>query len=637
MSASANTDSKTRHGDRLAALRAAMEAEGVDGFLVPVTDEFQCEYPAEAFHRLKWLTGFSGSAGMGVVLQNKAAMFVDSRYTLQARQQVDTTAYDQEELSVENIARWVAKNLPKGKALGIDPRLHTWAEVEAYRKELDAVGVELKPVESNLIDQIWQDRPAIPTTPVRVYGEEYAGESSNSKRGRISQSVKDAGADAAMITDQASIAWLLNVRGNDVSHTPLALSYLLLDGSGKATWFIDENKISDEVRAHVGTDVTIQDISKMEAHFTGSEMQNAGLKVQFDLKRSPLFIRRLIEDNGNAIVEGDDPCLLPKAMKNEVEVAGIRDAHVRDGVALTKFLCWLDGEASKRDVTELEVEKKLLDFRTEQDKFQEPSFDTIAGAGEHGAIVHYRATEESDKVLAKNSMFLLDSGGQYLDGTTDVTRTTVIGDPTDEQKKRFTQVLKGHINLGRAVFSKGMSGAHLDILAREALLADGVNYGHGTGHGVGAYLGVHEGPQGIHTRAHTPLEPGMVISNEPGYYKEGEYGIRIESLVVVREREKANENAPVTYEFETLTLAPIERRLIDPALLTHEEVKWLDSYHQKVFDTLSPQMDAKERAWLKEKTRPLAPEVARAAADEVSGLHVKAVTSRNQQGNSRAV
>lgn len=609
--------SQQEYGQRMDDLRAAMKQEQVDGFIVPVADEYQGEYPPASARRVGWLSGFTGSAGAAIVLAEDAldptktanepnakaaAVFVDGRYTLQARQQVDGARYEQKDLTSDKQADWVASRLKPGSKMAYDPWMHTQAQVDSMRKTLDDAGIELVAVDRNLVDAVWKERPPVPREPVKVYDESYAGESSASKRKRIGESLKEA--DAAIITAPDAIAWLLNVRGGDVPNTPLPLSFAVLHKDGKVDWFIDEAKISDDVRKHVGKDVAIRPMEAMQDVM--QQLGKQGANVRYDANRSSSWFHKELSDAGASIVAGEDPCLLPKACKNATEIEGMRQAHIRDGVALTKFLAWLDEESLKRDVTELEVEKKLLSFRAEQKDFQEVSFDTIAGSAEHGAIVHYRASEESNKVLARDTMFLLDSGGQYLDGTTDVTRTTVIGEPTDEQKRRFTQVLQGHIALGNATFPKGVTGQMLDALARAPLWAEGLDYAHGTGHGVGAYLGVHEGPQGIHSRSTVPLQPGMVLSNEPGYYKEGEYGIRIESLVVVQEVEGTAEKGRPYYNFETITMTPIDRRLIDPNMLSQAELDWLNAYHQKVFDTLAPEMDGKERAWLEKMTAPLA-------------------------------
>lgn len=593
-----------QYAARLNSLRAKMAECAVQGFLVPLADEYQGEYPPASARRMEWLTGFTGSAGLVAVLEKNAAVFVDGRYTLQARQQVDATLYEQQALTQDALTEWLTKNLAPGSQLAYDPWLHTQSAVEALRKALEPHGIELVHSAQNLVDAIWQDRPAAPCAPVEVYSERYAGEPSAEKRRRVGKAIGKEGADAAIITAPDSIAWLLNVRGADVPHTPLPLSFALLHKDGRVDWFIDEAKVADGVRAHVGKDVRILPMSALPQ--TMRQMGRGGLKVRYDAVRSASWFSRELMNSGAQLVEGQDPCLLPKACKNAVEVEGMRQAHIRDGVALTRFLAWLDEEAMQRDVTEMEAEEKLLSFRAQQADFRDTSFDTIAGSGAHGAIVHYRATPESNKVLEWDSLFLLDSGGQYLDGTTDVTRTVAIGTPTAEQKRRFTQVLQGHIALARVVFPKGVAGRQLDVLARAALWADGVDYAHGTGHGVGAYLCVHEGPQGIHARSDVPLQPGMVLSNEPGFYKEGEYGIRIENLVVVKEVKAgdAQDSRPY-YGFETLTLAPIDTRLVETALLTQAEREWLDAYHQRVYDMLSPHLDGAALAWLRDRTRPL--------------------------------
>lgn len=586
----------------LKALREEMKRVGADAFLVPVTDEYQGEYPPACARRMTWLTGFTGSAGMAAVTADHAAAFVDGRYTVQVRQQVNMDEYEARDLISQPVESWLVEHLQKGATVAYDPWLHTQVEVARITAALQDAGLNFTPVGQNPVDAVWKDRPASPQEPVQVYSKALAGETSQSKRQRIAEQLKKYKAQSAVIAAPDSIAWLLNIRGGDVVHTPLALSYALLHADATVDWFIDDSKIRDEVRRHVGAEVRIVPMIEMAARL--AEQGAAKARVLLDLKRAPSWFHFQLAESGATIVPGDDVCLLPKAIKNETEVAGIRHAHLRDGVALCRLLYWLDTETTQREVTELEVEKQLLAFRQEQDGFQEPSFETIAGSAGHGAIVHYRATEESNAVLQKDTLFLLDSGGQYLDGTTDVTRTIVVGQPTAEQVTRFTQVLKGHIALANARFPKGTNGAQLDVLARHALWAEGLDYAHGTGHGVGAYLGVHEGPQGISSRALTPLAAGMVLSNEPGFYKENEYGIRIENLVVVRTQ--AEVDGRTFLSFETLTLAPIDRRLIDLSLLSVEEVAWLDAYHQRVWETIGTELPEAERDWLKAKTAPLA-------------------------------
>ena len=584
---------------RLARIRRAMQEAHVGAFLVPVADEYQGEYPPPSARRLEWLTGFTGSAGLVAVTQDNAALFVDGRYTVQARQQVDMRHYEQKDLMRDSVAVWVGDHVAAGGALGFDPWLHTQASVKDLREKLEKENITLLPCFPNLIDTIWEDRPAVPCEPVETYPEAYAGESAADKRARIAETLKEKGIAAAIIAAPDSINWLLNIRGGDVRHTPLALGYALLEDNGAVRLFMDAAKISDAVRQHLGAEVHITPLDELAKAFTALK----GKKVLYDARRAASWFHAALTQAGAEVVEGDDPCLLPKDCKNATEIQGMRNAHIRDGVALTRFLYWLDKTVAMREVTELEAERKLLAFRKEQPLFREPSFDTIAGSGAHGAIVHYRATEASNAVLEPNSLFLLDSGGQYLDGTTDVTRTVAVGAPTEEQKRRFTQVLKGHIALGNCVFPKGIAGHHLDVLARRALWHEGLDYAHGTGHGVGAFLCVHEGPQSISLRSGVPLEPGMVVSNEPGFSKEGEYGMRIESLVVVCEKEGFGGGDRPFYGFETLTLAPIDRNLILPELLTVEEKAWLNAYHAHVYATLSGLLSAEEREWLEGKTR----------------------------------
>lgn len=601
--------SQTVYMQRMKNLRVEIAKVKAAGFIVPVADEYQNEYPPASARRVAWLCGFTGSAGAVVILRPEsltdkrkkaAAIFVDGRYTLQARQQVDMERYEQKDLMADPVPDWVAGRLPKGAKLAYDPWLHTQIAVETMRRQLDTSDIQLVPAERNLLDAVWPDRPAIPREPVRVYEEEYAGESSQSKRRRVGKIIEGNGAEIAVITQPDAIAWLLNIRGGDVTHTPLALSFALLHANGRVDWFIDVQKVGDEVRTHLGKEVAVRPVEALAEALR----ELSAKKVQYDPKRSAAWFHQQLTAAGAQIIAKDDPCLLPKACKNATEIAGMRNAHLRDGVALTRFLCWLDGEARRRELTELEAEAKLLEFRQQQTGFHEPSFDTIAGSGAHGAIVHYRATPESSAVLAMDSLFLLDSGGQYSNGTTDVTRTIAIGTPTAEQKLRFTQVLRGHIALAKVVFPKGVCGQHLDVLARAALWADGMDYAHGTGHGVGAYLGVHEGPQGIHMRSDVPLQPGMVLSNEPGFYKEGEYGIRIENLVVVAEKPgTTKEGSRPYYQFETLTMAPIDLRLVEPDMLTADERKWLNAYHRQVRDTLSNHLNAEEKAWLEVAAR----------------------------------
>lgn len=586
---------------KLESLRSRLAESKVDGFLVPVADEYQGEYPPASARRATWLTGFTGSAGLVAVTAKKAAMFVDGRYTVQVRNQVDGTLYDYQDFTSVDMRDWLTANLKEGQVLGYDSWLHTQAGLEALRNVLLEKGVRMVALKQNPLDAVWHDRPAAPQSPVVIYPEVLAGESSANKRKKLAEHLQTRKLDAAIITAPDAICWLLNVRGGDTPHTPQALSFAILYASGKLEWFIDAAKLSKEVLAHVGKEVTALPQEDMPKHIKAL----AEKRVLLDTRRSAAWFYDVLEEAHAKIITGDDICLLPKACKNKAEIDAIRAAHVRDGVAIVNFLHWLDTNVTNGKITELQAETQLLAFRNEQPGFQEPSFDTIAGFGAHGAIVHYRATDESNKTLKGNGLFLLDSGGQYCDekagvaATTDITRTMVIGEPTSEQKRRFTQVLQGHIGLASAIFPAGTAGKHLDVLARKALWEDGVDYAHGTGHGVGAYLGVHEGPQGISLRNDVPLQEGMLISNEPGFYKEGEFGIRIESLVFVVKQ-------PNGYlGFETVTMAPIDRRLIEESMLTDQEKSWLNDYHIKMYKTLSPLLNGEKKLWLEKVTEML--------------------------------
>ncbi len=596
----------TDHTLRLQALRDALKLRGLDGFLVPMEDEYQSEYAPAHARRLRFLSGFTGSAGFIVVLTESrpdapaAAFFTDSRYTLQASQQlasVDFALFDSAETSPSD---WLKANTAKGMKIGFDPWLHTANGVERLGKALAQSGAELVPVDSNPIDAIWTDRPAPSTKPIRVHELAYAGKSSAEKRQSLAAELTRGQIDAAVITDPASVAWLLNVRGDDVPHTPLPLSFAILKASGAVAWFVDPRKITGDLDAQLGGDVTRCAPDAFPAALR--ELGAAHSRVRIDPSEAAHWIVAYLQDSGALLDRGDDPCVLPKACKNATELDGMRNAHRRDGAALTKFLCWLDANVSGGALTELVVEEKLAAFRAANDLYRGPSFGTIAGAGPNGAIVHYRATPESNRALESGSLLLLDSGGQYLDGTTDVTRTVALGEPSADMRDRFTRVLKGHIALASIRFPAGTTGAELDVLARQHLWAVGLDYGHGTGHGVGSYLGVHEGPQGISRRNAVALKPGMVLSNEPGFYKPGAYGIRIENLQTVVALPEVGASERAFLGFEPLTLAPIDRRCIDLALMTAPERAWLNAYHALVREALTPLMDDTTAAWLREAT-----------------------------------
>ena len=592
-------------GDRLAVLRDRLARQDLDGFLVPLADEHQGEFIAARSQRLAWLTGFGGSAGMAVVLADRAAIFIDGRYTLQVRDQVDTAAFVPQHLAETPPDKWLRANAAKGAKIGFDPWLHTPSGADRLRKACKAAGAQLVAVAENPIDAVWQDQPPKPLGPVISYPEKFAGQSSEAKRRLIAEDLREAGADAVVLSAPDSIAWLLNIRGSDVPNTPLALSFAIVHRTGNVDWFVDPRKLLAATKAALTDGVTVEDPGAFNAELQA--LGAGGKSVRLDTSSIPEAVRSLLADAGADIVSGSDPCTLPKAKKNDVELEGTRSAHIRDGAALTSFLAWLAAEGPKGGVTEMSAAARLREYRAPVDRFRGLSFETISGSGPNGAVVHYRVTPETDRTLQAGDIYLVDSGAQYLDGTTDVTRTVYIADGKGapaETQERFTRVLKGHIAVATARFPAGTHGSQIDALARLPLWEAGLDYDHGTGHGVGAHLGVHEGPQRISKLGGgVPMEPGMILSNEPGYYKEGAYGIRIENLVVVKEAQ----NAPAAAErkmldFETITLAPIDRALIAAELLNDNERAWLNAYHARVRETLSPLVGDDVRDWLEEAT-----------------------------------
>jgi len=587
---------------RLARLREELASQGLDGSIVPRADEHQGEYVPPRGQRLAWLTGFTGSAGVAIVLRDRAALFVDGRYTLQAAAQVDTQLFETHHLIDEPPARWIETALTPGVVLGYDPWLHTPHDIERLRVAAEKAGASLRAVAENPVDRAWSERPAAPIAPVVPHAERFAGESAQSKRTRIGRGLSEGGAAAVVLTMPESIAWLLNIRGGDVPHTPLPLSFATLRQDGSVTLFIDKRKLVSGLERHLGNGVTVMPPEQFGPELDALAAE--GGRVQVDPRTAACWIFARLEAAQAQIHRAADPCLLPKACKNPVELDGTRAAHRRDGVALTRFLAWLAHEAPKGGLVEIAASDRLEAIRREGEHFRDLSFPTISGAGSNGAIVHYRATPETQKRLEPGSLYLLDSGAQYLDGTTDVTRTVAIGAPTGEMRDRFTRVLKGHIALALARFPKGTTGTQLDAFARRALWQKGLDYDHGTGHGVGSYLGVHEGPQRISKAPNgQALLPGMIVSNEPGYYKTGAYGIRIKNLVLVQPVEDPAERAMLG--FETLTLAPIDRNLIEPSLLDEEEIAWLDAYHTRVRETLTPLVDPETARWLANATAPI--------------------------------
>jgi Xaa-Pro aminopeptidase len=595
--------------ERLAALRQELARRGVDGFLVPRGDEHQGEYVPAAAERLAWLTGFKGSAGFACVLADAAAIFVDGRYTLQVGQEVDGALFTARHVTDAPLSDWLEGQLKPGQRLAYDPWLHTEEQVRRLDKAVNGLGASLAALDGNPVDAVWADRPAPPKAKIRPHDLALAGRSSAEKREALGAQLAKAGVAAAVLTLPDSIAWLLNVRGGDVAHSPLPLSFALLHADGGVEWFVDPDKLTPEVTAGLGNAVAVEAPARLADGL--DRLGKAGAKVMVDPATAARWVFDRLRTAGAEVVSGADPCLLPKACKNTVELDGMRRAHRRDGAALSRFLHWLDAEAGARagggaPLGEMEVAERLAAFREATGELRDLSFDTIAGSGPNGAIVHYRVSEESDRPLGAGELFLCDSGGQYPDGTTDVTRTIAIGVPSAEMRRRFTLVLKGHIALARARFPKGTTGSQLDTVARYALWQEGLDYDHGTGHGVGSYLNVHEGPQRISKLPNSvALQPGMIVSNEPGYYKTGAYGIRIENLVAVTESTRGAGEEREMLAFETLTLAPIDRRLVERALLSDDEAVWLDAYHARVRAEIGPQLDGAARSWLEAATAPL--------------------------------
>ena len=596
------------HEARLKALREELVRLGLDGFVVPISDEHMSEYVGGYAQRLQWLTGFGGSAGTAVVLKDKAAMFVDGRYTLQVRDQVDGRFYDYESVPQTSPAKWLAVHAGEGAKIGFDPWLHGKPWTQAAEKALKSRNAALVPVASNPIDAVWHDRPAPSLAPAEVHGLDYAGEASEAKRAAVAEWLTTEKLDAAVISALDSVAWLLNLRGADVDRTPVALSFVIAHADGTAELFIAEEKVTPALRQHLGNAVSIRPPEAFVPTLEGL----AGKRVAVDPERSVQAVFAALAGSGAEIVEARDPTVLPKAIKNPVEQAGHRAAQARDGAAVTRFLHWLSLEAPKGQVTEIAAAEALHQFRRDCGDLRDLSFDTISGAGPNGAVVHYRVSEETNRSLAPSSVYLVDSGGQYPDGTTDITRTVWIGpgEAPDAVKDRFTRVLKGHIALAKISFPQGTAGSQLDTLARQFLWAAGVDYAHGTGHGVGSFLSVHEGPQRIAKAAggqagsDQVLLAGMFLSNEPGYYKTGEYGIRIENLVLVEPREIAGSEGE-WLGFETLTHVPIERALVDCRLLTRDEVVWWNAYHARVQEIICPQLEGAALAWLEAQCAPL--------------------------------
>lgn len=578
-------------GRRLQALRGELSRRGLSAYLVPRSDEYMLEYVPPASERLAWLTGFSGSAGIAVVGREKAALFVDGRYTTQARSQARAELWEHHHVTDSPPALWLARTVGAGERVGYDPRVHTPASLKAAREACERIGAELIPVDQNLVDGVWEDRPREPASKIELYPVSISGESASSKRERMARELERERMDALVISAPENVAWMLNIRGTDVQHVPIALGRALLRADGTLELFMAPDRFEPGVLAALREEHGDRLSVESAQAFTEALRGLSALRVRVDATTVSEWIVNELKASGAHVDVGRDPCALAKACKTDQELAAIRSAHVRDGVAVLRFLAWLSQNAPGNH-SEHTVSEKLAEFRAGAENYRGPSFDTISAFGPSSALPHYRASQESALPLEEGNLYLVDSGGQYLDGTTDITRVTCIGTPTAEMKRRYTQVLKGHIALARARFPYGTTGTQLDALARQYLWEDGVDFDHGTGHGVGCYLSVHEGPHGISKRPNdVALRPGMIVSNEPGYYKPGAFGIRIENLIAVQELSPQPAGAEIkVLGFETLTVVPYERRLIDLALLREEERRYIDDYHRRVRELLLPEV-----------------------------------------------
>ena len=589
--------------ERVRALRRELKSRKLKGFLVPHSDEHQDEFLPPSAERLRWLTGFTGSAGAAIVLEDVAVLLVDGRYTLQARAQTDTTLFEVLQTPEAKASKWLTAKLPKGGALGYDPSLHTIKEIERLTESLGKAGIRLEPQANNPIDLLWQDRPAPSSSPVVPHGLEFSGRSAAEKIAEVQERLRRDRADAVLLTLLDSVAWLFNIRGADISHSPLALAFALVPARGKPALFIDPAKVGDNVRGHLREAVELLPPDALDARL--KSLGQKGARVRLDPETTPVRFKQVLEAAGAKIVAGEDPCILPKAIKTTAEIKGARAAHLRDGAAVSRFLAWLDEYSPSGRVDEISAAMKLEDFRRESGELKDISFDSISAAGPHGAVVHYRPTTVSNLKLKPRSLYLIDSGGQYADGTTDITRTIAIGTPSAEMRRHYTLVLKGHIAIAAARFPKGTRGQDIDPFARRPLWEAGLDFDHGTGHGVGSYLSVHEPPQRISRHGTVELQPGMILSNEPGLYREGEYGIRLENLVLVTPPAAIKGGTREMFGFETLTLVPFDRRLIDPSLLTRDELAWLNAYHAEVRRKIEKLLRGSSRSWLRDATATL--------------------------------
>jgi Xaa-Pro aminopeptidase len=593
------TASETDKGAaRLAALREAMTAEGLDGFMIPRADAHQGEYVADHDARLAWLTGFTGSAGFAIALKDVAGVFVDGRYRVQVKEQVDLSAYTPVNWPEVKPGDWLKDKLGRGR-VGFDPWLHAVSEVEALRTALDGTGIELVACD-NLVDRVWDDQPAPPMGEISPYPIEFAGEAHGEKRARLAAKLSDAGHRAAVITLPDSIAWLLNIRGADIPRNPVPHCFAVLHDDASVDLLAAPGKIGAALRDHLGTGVRLHGVEEF-----GPLLRRLSGPVRIDTGSCPVWVQAELAEGGVETATGSDPCILPKACKSEAEIAGTREAHLRDAAAMCRLLAWYEA-AEKAGMREIDIVTALEGFRAETNSLLDISFDTICGSGPNGALPHYRVSEGSNRAVQEGDLIVLDSGGQYFDGTTDITRTLVVGDAGAEEKACYTRVLQGMIAISRLRFPKGLAGMHLDAFARRPLWEAGLDYDHGTGHGVGTYLCVHEGPQRLSRISGVPLQEGMILSNEPGYYREGAFGIRIENLIVVQPAaELAGADDREMLEFETLTWVPIETRLIEPALLTEAERSWINDYHAQVRNKVAPRLDEATAMWLHRVTEPI--------------------------------
>ena len=584
---------------RLAALRDVLSREGLAGFIIPRADAHQGEYVAECDARLAWLTGFTGSAGFCIALMDRAGVFVDGRYRVQVRAEVDLAAFTPVNWPEVKAGEWLKSALPQGGRVGFDPWLHTSTEIAEIEAALAGTGITLEPLDQNPVDAIWADRPAPPMAPARIHPATLSGETSSEKRAALAEGLRATGARAAVLTLPDSLCWLLNIRGADLARNPLMQGFAVLHDTGHLTLYAEAAKFDAETHAHLGNEVTLRPVSAF-----APGLRSLTGPVLVDPASAPVQVARELSEEGVVILPAQDPCLLPKARKNAAEIAGMEAAHQRDAVAMAEFLAWLDAEAPKGDLTEIDVVKRLEAFRAATGCLNDISFDTICGAGPHGAIVQYRVTEATNRRVIPGELLLVDSGAQYPDGTTDITRTVAVGAVPPEARAPFTRVLQGMIAISRARWPRGLAGRDLDALARAPLWAAGCDYDHGTGHGVGAAMCVHEGPARLSRVSRVALEEGMILSNEPGYYREGAFGIRIENLVLVEAAPALGDNRD-QLAFRTLTWAPIDRRLIDATMLSPAERDWINAYHAEILARVGDAVSPATRLWLQAACAPL--------------------------------